>query len=376
MKKSKKIVLSAAIALAALAVICIGIFAGIYFTRFQTVMSINKLSSYDDGYNLYFMDVKYNYSIDNFLDYDVNSDQEIFDAIIKESLPLLPVKIKTPKFGCTAFNLTTADGDALMGRNYDFKKDTSAMLVRCEPKDGYKSVAFAALDNVSANSPEASIKGKFASLTAPYICLDGINEKGVSIAVLVVDSEPVHQDSGKPNIFTTLAIRIVLDRAATTGQAVDLLKEYDMLASSGKDYHFYINDASGDGRIVEYDCESPTRELVATPVNAVTNFYTIYEDKVLPNQRNGIYGHGKERYYAVLDVLNEQKGNYSDNTAWSALKAASQKSDSESLTSNTQWSIIFNSTDLTAKIVLRRNWGDTYLYDLKTNTVTLTDEQQ
>lgn len=164
MKKKQKIVLSAVIALAALAVICIGIFAGIYFTRFQTVMSINKLSSYDDGYNLYFMDVKYNYSIDNFLDYDVNSDQEIFDAIIKESLPLLPVKIKTPKFGCTAFNLTTADGDALMGRNYDFKKDTSAMLVRCEPKDGYKSVAFAALDNMSANSPEASIKGKFASL--------------------------------------------------------------------------------------------------------------------------------------------------------------------------------------------------------------------
>ena len=30
---------------------------------------------------------------------------------------------------------------------------------------------------------------KLASLTAPYICLDGLNEKGVSIAVLTLDSD-------------------------------------------------------------------------------------------------------------------------------------------------------------------------------------------
>ena len=58
-------------------------------------------------------------------------------------------------------------------------------------------VATAALDNVSANAPDESTKMKLASLTAPYICLDGLNEKGVSIAVLTLDSDPVHQSTGK-----------------------------------------------------------------------------------------------------------------------------------------------------------------------------------
>ena len=50
----------------------------------------------------------------------------------------------------------------LMGRNYDFKCDTSAMLVYCTPKDGYKSVALAALDNISANQPDISMAKKLA----------------------------------------------------------------------------------------------------------------------------------------------------------------------------------------------------------------------
>ena len=83
-------------------------------------------------------------------------------------------------------------------------------------------------------------------LLAPFICLDGMNEKGVSIAVLTLDSKPVHHHSGKPTIATTLAIRLVLDKAATTEEAVALLRGYDMFASSGRDYHFYITDANGD----------------------------------------------------------------------------------------------------------------------------------
>lgn len=87
------------------------------------------------------MDVKYNYNIDDIIDYGIKDDQTMIDAILKEALPLLPVKIKAPHFGCTAFTLTDTDGDVHMGRNYDFRKYTSAMLVYCAPKDGYKSIA-------------------------------------------------------------------------------------------------------------------------------------------------------------------------------------------------------------------------------------------
>lgn len=80
--------------------------------------------------------------------------------------------------------MTDNQNQVHMGRNYDFKLDTSAMLVYCTPPNGYKSVAFAALDNISANTPDESTKKKLSTLTSPFICLDGMNEKGVSIAVL------------------------------------------------------------------------------------------------------------------------------------------------------------------------------------------------
>ena len=159
------------------------VFVGFYFTRLQTIQSIEQITDYDDGYNLYRMNVQYDYSLDRVIAYGITDNQTMLDAILKEALPLLPVSMKVPNYGCTAFTLTDTDGSVHMGRNYDFKRDTSAMLVYCAPKDGYRSVAFAALDNVSANIPDESLKKKLATLTAPFICLDGMNEKGVSIAV-------------------------------------------------------------------------------------------------------------------------------------------------------------------------------------------------
>ena len=280
------------------------------------------------------------------------------------------MKVRVPSFGCSAFTAQTADGKTLMGRNYDFKNDTSALLVYCTPKNGYKSVALAALDNISANDPLAGLKSKLPCLTAPFICLDGMNEKGVSIAVLTLDSEPTVQQTGKQTIFTTLAIRLVLDRAATTQEAVDLLNSYDMFATSGRDYHFYITDASGDGRVVEYDCDDPARPLVATPIRAITNFYGLYADRVLPNQKNGIYGHGRERYDNIEAVLNGTD-TYTVDTAWNALKASAQNPNPNDVTSNTQWSLIYNDTQRTAQFVLRRDWNTVVFYDLNLNAVTL-----
>lgn len=360
-----KLALKIVLIILALLLVAILVFVGIYFTRLQTISSIEKLTNYEDGYNLYCMEVKYDYNIDNVINYGLHNNQDVTNAILKECLPLIPVDVKTPEYGCTAFTLTDSEGNVHMGRNYDFKNDTSAMLVYCNPKDGYKSIAFAALDNIDANEPEDEISEKLSCLTAPFICLDGVNEKGLSIAVLTLDSEPAHQETGKPIIATSIVIRLVLDRAATTQEAVDLLKGYDMLATSGRDYHFYITDATGDGRVVEYDCESPTRELVATPISAITNFYGMYIDKVLPNQKNGIYGHGKERYDAVMEVLEQQKGKYNDATVWAGLRAAAQDPNPEDITSNTQWSIDYDNTNLTADIAIRRRWADVMHFELK-----------
>ena len=196
-----------------------------------------------------------------------------------------------------------------------------------------------------------------------------MNEKGVAVSILMLDSDPVRQDKGKPSVFTTLAVRLILDRAATTQEAVDLLRGCDMFSVAKGDYHFFVTDASGDGRVLEYDCERETRELIDTPVRTATNFYQIYMDKVLPDQYNGIYGHGKERYDRIEKILSENEGQYSREIAWEALEAAQQLPKPDEVTSNTQWSVVYDTAKQTAEITLRRKWGEITTYSLADRTV-------
>ncbi len=362
----KKIILRILLSLLAVVLLVCVVFGIVYFTRFQTMATIEKVTDYEDGYNLYTVKVKYDYSIDDIINSGYTDTQEFVDAVISESLPLLPVSIKVPSYGCSAFRTTTTDGNVLMGRNYDFKLDTSALMVLCEPKDGYKSISFAALNNVGADHATSSLKTKMACLTAPFIGLDGINEKGVSVAVLTLPGEPTMQDTGKPKLATSLLIRLVLDKAATTEEALELIRQYDIFSTNGRDYHFIINDAAGNSVAVEFDCESEGREMVVTPTQAITNFYIMYADKVDPEQDNGIYGKGTamKRYTAMLDVLEANEGAVDRKVAWEALKAAAQEPNPNDITSNTQWSIMFDNTNLTAEITLRRHWGETFTYKI------------
>lgn len=354
--------------LLALFVLLIAAFVGVYFTRFQSIAGIEKLTDCGDGCDLYKIDIRYGYDLDKMMDNVLTSDQQLADIILKQAIPLIPIHMESPDYSCSAFGITDIEGDVLMGRNYDFDIDTSALLVYCAPKDGYRSVALSALDHVGVQAINGVVD-KISTLPSPFICLDGMNEKGVSIAILMLDSEPTRQKTSKPDIFTTLAIRLVLDRAATTQEAVELLRGCDMFAVSGGDYHFFVTDASGDGRVVEYDCHSETRELVDTPVRSAANFYEIYKDRVLPDQYNGIYGHGRERYDRMEALFTANEGRLTKALAWEALEAAQQLPKPEEKISNTQWSVVYNDTALTAEIVLRRSWGEITAYSLGENII-------
>ena len=333
-------------------------------SRRATISTLQKLTSFDSPYNLYSMDVKYDYDLDRIIDRTLPDSDACLDAAVKEAIPFIPIHAKAPQFGCSVFTLQGTKGEVLMGRNYDFANDTSALLVRTSPKNGYKSVAFAALDNLSANQPEKNAKFMLAGLIAPFVCLDGLNEKGVSIAVLTLDSTPTCQQGDKKTLSTTMAIRLVLDRAASTQEAVDLLSQYNMFATSGRDYHFYITDVSGDGRVVEFDCDNPERPMVVTPTRTVTNFYIMHKDQVLPNQRNGNYGHGRERYDAIEHILSAHEGEECPDkqVAWEALRASSQAPKEGDITSNTQWSIVYDNQDISGEVSIRRRWDSVYRF--------------
>ena len=117
--KKRKIIRTVLLVILLLLIVAAGGFISVYESRFQTISSIQKVTDYDE-YNLYRMDVKYDYDLDRLIEYGITDNQSFVDAIVKEALPILPVHIKAPDFGCSAFTLQEADGNVLMGRNYDF----------------------------------------------------------------------------------------------------------------------------------------------------------------------------------------------------------------------------------------------------------------
>ena len=95
----------------------------------------------------------------------------------------------------------------------------------------------------------------------------------------------------------------------------------------------------------------------------------MYKNFVKPYQKNGVYGHGRERYDKIINIL-EKNNIYTKETAWEALVSASQAPNPNYITSNTQWSIVYDNTNLTADISIRREWNTVTKYSLKENKIT------
>lgn len=209
------------------------------------------------------------------------------------------------------------------------------------------------------------IPNKYRSVYVAYYLYDYISSSHET------DIDRVLQTMLLDQIIAKLDKIIAQQEEIILNQRMQLAKQ-DAFASSGRDYHFYITDASGDGRVLEYDCNDPARPLTVTPSRSVTNFFVMYKDNVLPNQRNGVYGHGRERYDAIEEILDANAGSIDREIAWQALQAASQAPNPKDVTSNTQWSILYDNTALTAEAVIRRDWNTKTSYDLVSN-VAVTD---
>lgn len=130
-----------------------------------------------------------------------------------------------------------------------------------------------------------------------YAPLDGMNEQGLVVSVnMIPDNATINQDTDKPDITTTTAIRLLLNRAATVEEALKLLEEYDMNASMGYMVHLAIADKDGNSVVVEY----VDNEMIVIETPVVTNFY------LAEGEKNGIGTSQSHTRYDILINLLEQ----------------------------------------------------------------------
>lgn len=357
MSRVKKVVLGVVGVLVALVIVAaVAVFA-LFGHELATLGSIEKVNDYP----LYTMTYDGDYGIDEFIAQGgASNDGELIQFVVNRIMKGLPITIDLPDLACSTFNATTPEGDALFGRNFDLSF-SPGMLVRTDPADGYASVSMVNLGFLGYGEdklPE-DLVSSLTTLAAPYAPLDGMNEVGLAVGVLLIDTDPTDQQTDKVDITTTTAIRMMLDSCATVDEAVALLEQYDMHSSANSCYHFQIADASGASVVVEYigNEMSVLEPGDATTMGALSGaagvtYQAATNFLLTPGEYD--FGHGQDRYETLMSTLSAASGVLAEDEAMDLLAAVAQEPhlNSRGEESATQWSVVYNLDDLTARIVM------------------------
>lgn len=253
-------------------------------------------------------------------------------------------------FGCSTVSVKNTSGGWLFGRNFDWMA-CEQMVVTAYPENGYSSISTVNMDFIrrGAGLTANLLPDKVLTLAALYAPLDGMNEKGLCISVnMIQDGAAISQNTGKPDITTTTAIRLVLDKAGTVQEALELLENGDLHASMNYMVHFAIADAEGNSVAVEYI----DNEMRVTETPILTNFY------VTEGEKQGIgTAQSHARYETMETALNRAE---SMNIAQVRDVLDSVSKHNFGSHDSTEWSIIFDQRELKAHYYHRENYEAGY----------------
>lgn len=344
-----KLIVSLLAVIGALTLTVFLLFWGTYGNVIQTVGSIERV----EGTNLYLMDYHGDYKLDLYLQSNVSSASDLLNFFVEELMPNVPAKLDLSQYGCTTFVAETENGHPLMGRNFDMA-DTPAMLIRTNPKDGYKSISMASLLFVgygNDNLPETFME-KLGTIGSVYLPVDGVNEKGLAVSIMMLYEPAIDQQTEKADITIATASRLLLDRAATVEEAVELLSQYDMHSTTSVAYHFLIADAQGNSAVVEY---INNEMVVLWDQQVCTNFLLAPQDLTR--------GLGLERYWTAREGLDETGGVLNSQEAMALLKDCRWAENTGS-NSSTQWSCVYDLKSRSVDIVMNEDWDNVLTFKL------------
>lgn len=321
----------------------------LFWNELITLGSLKKVNDHP----LYTMTYREDYGFSDFLKTGATSDKDIERFVMKRLLKGVSIDLNISSAGCSAFTAQNQDGQRIFARNFDFDF-APALILQTTPSDGYASVSTVNLAFAGYGEdylPAPLLPSSFLTLAGPYLPFDGMNEKGVVIALLAVPHAEAPNDDGKIMLNTTTLIRLVLDHAATVEEAVSLIEKYNLYFSGGVECHYLISDAKGDSAVVEFLDNDIKITRPDTEYQLTTNFI-MYQGL---NEGEG--GSEFERYATIESKLNTQSGVISESDAMVLLSDVV-------IPDRTQWSVVYNQETGDVKICVDGNYDDTYTYKL------------
>lgn len=315
-----------------------------------------KITELEDGLSA----VQYSgdYGFDTFLEHGgASSDSEVIQFLTNHViLGAAGVELQTEGFGCSTLSAESEEGGYWFGRNFDWNQ-CEALIVGSKPDNGYASISTVNVNFIrqgtSGLTGLALRDDGILTMAALYAPLDGMNEKGLAVSVnMIQDSAQIEQNTDKPDLTTTTAVRLLLNQAANVEEGLELLRQYDLHGSMGMMIHFALADAEGRSVVVEYI----DQEMVVIETPVVTNFYLSQGEK---------YGIGTsqshERYEILMNRL-EETDTLSEEDMRDALSSVSKGNFGEF--ESTEWSIVFDQQTMKARYYHREDYTRSYLFSM------------
>lgn len=315
------------IAFAGILIISIGITVFAFRKEISTVASLKE---YSEG--VYSLKCTSDYKLDEVLEANITSENELLDWASDEIYHGLPVSMKENLFGCSAFAVTDTEGNHLMGRNTDYP-EADCLMIYCDPEDGYDSIGMVDLRIVNIGNTDGMVQpmsaaGRIATLAMPYMIVEGMNEAGFGVSILQLEHDDIHQDTGRNDILLNVAVRAVLDRCATVDEAVSFLDQYDMNTMLGATFHLFMTDKTGKSVVVEWLGDN----MYVTENPAITNYIISDTSFYGEEEGDGRYevlmedldacscvASSEEAMGFLEDVGYDNRGNSNIGTEWSSV---------------------------------------------------------
>ena len=294
--------------------------------------TISKL----DPYPLYVLYYKTDYKFDEYL------QTGLFPISSIESIN------SEYNYACTCFSAMGDKHDRLLGRNFDWDVHSTYFLLFTEPDDGFASVSMVDVGFLSydhSKPPDAS-ENDYALRISPLLPFDGMNEAGVAIGMNAVPHAQSPYDPEKVTIGELQFIRLVLDYAGSTDEALHLASLYNIRMEEPP-IHYIIADSSGQSAIIEFVGGEMVVIRNSEPWQVTTNF--VISDIENPEQAQCW------RYQTVFKSLGEKNGILNKSEAMELLQDASWQS--------TRWSAVYSVTDRDIAIAMGGNYFKVYEFE-------------
>ncbi|MBQ5310638.1 MAG: linear amide C-N hydrolase [Oscillospiraceae bacterium] len=309
--------------------------------------SVQEIPSVSDAVKLaegiYSLDHTGDYKLDEYLLADIRTAGEMDRWFMENLTGGISTEGSEYDMACSSFAVTLPEGEHIFGRNYDLRP-TDAMFICTTPENGYSSIGIVDLAHLNigtdAEVPIDSDKGRSLLCAAPYCICDGINEKGLGVSLLQLDTAHTVSDTDKHDLLLYITLRALLDKCASVDEAVEFLSEYDIYSPGSRSYHVFLTDRSGKAVTAEWLDDG----LTVVEDDAVTNF-VLFEAP--PTRIDG-------RYVRMRKALDDGMI-LSKDDAMSLLADVMQKG-------GTRWSAVYDLDSFTVEACFNGNYENRYTF--------------